>query len=539
MISCSQLSTCLLCAASIVCIAGLSELDTATTITGRRGGQTQTSGRFFVAETSNRAGNDELEFEQNEEDLGLSLDVLKVGQSSESRAVQIQRLESALAALKREDTGLSAEDERIEEGDASKATESSDDTTRVDSNLRKDLDEVSKRAPTSVQELGASSEKKRGSFEKGMSRILEKGRENNKQPKRKREKSKSEKQKEEREQQKRSTDIKGRANNKQHQKGSEREKEERKTKGKENNTKRSTNTKGRANNKQHQKGSEREKEERKTKGRENNTKRATESTTPAPTIVPTAAPKKQAPIDYGAGARCANGPDPGLLSCPVNAGCHGSSSAPHILYKSNTTMFCEVQQMTAEGCDSKTPRCANTYCGQYCKKQWGGNLTCPDAVTAKGVMLTHQSYNYCAKWSSTGVLSGSMWCATQGKQVICTKAVATHANEQSQSSGVLVLKRSVCVGSACSVFKTGLCIDVGQKVFWHFLNEDMLSQDWHPSGSFFKQKSRFAVLAEGILQRYPDGLPEQHQCADGRHKGGFSGAGFLDAFISHNYIINF
>merc|ERR1712086_494086 len=190
MISCSQLSTCLLCAASIVCIAGLSELDTATTTAGRRGGQIQTSGRFFVGSTSNRAGNDELEFEQNEEDLGLSLDVLKVAQSSESRAVQIQRLELALAALKREDTGLSAGDERIEEGDASKATESSDDTITVDN----DLDEVSKRAPTSVQELGASVEK--GSFEKGMSRILEKGRENNKQ----------------------------------HQKGSERQKEERKQK---------------------------------------------------------------------------------------------------------------------------------------------------------------------------------------------------------------------------------------------------------------------------------------------------------------------
>jgi len=159
-------------------------------------------------------------------------------------------------------------------------------------------------------------------------------------------------------------------------------------------------------------------------------------------------------------------------------------------------------------------------------------------------MLTYQDFNYCAKWSSTGVLAGSMWCQTRGEQVTCTKAVATHANFQSMNSGILVLKRSVCVGSACSVFKTGLCIDVGQQVFWSFLNEHMISPPRHmPSHAhvptFFQQKARFAVLAEGILQRYPDGLPEQHQCADGRHKGGWTAAGFLDAFISHNYIVNF
>jgi len=147
-----------------------------------------------------------------------------------------------------------------------------------------------------VQELGASVEK--GSFEKGMSRILEKGRENNKQHQRKRKQQATPKRKRER------------------------------------------------------------------KGR--------------------AAPKKQAPIDYGASARCANGPNPGLLSCPVSAGCHGSSSAPHKLWGTNQTVFCDVPPVqtgpnTIIQSDSKDPRfaphLANTYCGKYCKQHWGGNLT--------------------------------------------------------------------------------------------------------------------------------------------------------------------
>ena len=43
---------------------------------------------------------------------------------------------------------------------------------------------------------------------------------------------------------------------------------------------------------------------------------------------------------------------------------------------------------------------------------------------------------------------------------VITKAAVIHAHEMSRTAGVLLFKRMVCNGKKCSVFKSGLCIDI-------------------------------------------------------------------------------
>jgi len=144
-----------------------------------------------------------------------------------------------------------------------------------------------------------------------------------------------------------------------------------------------------------------------------------------------------------------------------------------------------------------------------CKKAWGGKVSCPDGISSKGVFLSF----YCVKWSSDSAALGQM--EVQGSQasaggLIATKALAKHVHWMSQYSGVLLMKRAVCKNNKCAVYKSGLCIDVGKKVWSHFYNHKIKD----PKG----EAMMFAKEAEKLLVQYKNVLPEKHLCSDTRHK---------------------
>ena len=186
-----------------------------------------------------------------------------------------------------------------------------------------------------------------------------------------------------------------------------------------------------------------------------------------------------------------------------------------------------------------------------------GHIKCPDGVTPYGIMFTYEWGYYCAMWSSTGVLNGAMYCqrytAPSGAEMmVCTKAVAHHVNEMSFSAGVLVMKRVVCEGPTCNVFKTGLCIDVGEKVYSNY-NETAADGDYligYPDGGVYNEywnpikfreaNLRFAQLAENLLAKYGNPLPEQHQCRDDKHTDEMADKAYnQDAFLGTRYVASY
>jgi len=189
--------------------------------------------------------------------------------------------------------------------------------------------------------------------------------------------------------------------------------------------------------------------------------------------------------DPGAPARCkqvntASGTAPGKLDC-----------------KPWQDQFGLAKWTTGKGAKAK------------CVAAWGGKVSCPDGITSQGVFLT----KFCAKWQSDLVALGLM--ETSGSQasggvLVATKALAKHVHKMSQNSGVLLMKRAVCKNNKCSVFKSGLCIDVGKKVWSSPMNHNIKD----PKGEAMK----FATEAEKLLVQYKNVLPEKHLCSDKRHK---------------------
>ena len=105
------------------------------------------------------------------------------------------------------------------------------------------------------------------------------------------------------------------------------------------------------------------------------------------------------------------------------------------------------------------------------------------------------------------------FCDKSGAPSACLKIQALHANQMSRSAGVLVLKRSSCAGK-CSVFKSGLCIDLRRNVWTSSYNIQILKA----KGGMMKQVKRFARYAKRLLKKYKNKLPKKHRCSDHRHK---------------------
>jgi len=146
-----------------------------------------------------------------------------------------------------------------------------------------------------------------------------------------------------------------------------------------------------------------------------------------------------------------------------------------------------------------------------CIKAWGCKaVLCPDGIGEKGIFMGYD----CAKWSAKQIAVGLLSC--KGSQesksgMICTKATVKHIELMSQSSGMLMMKRTVCKGSQCFVFKSGMCIDVGKNV-WSSISNGAIG------AKMGRQGQAFAKLAEKLLVQYKNKLPEKHLCSDSRNK---------------------
>jgi len=100
--------------------------------------------------------------------------------------------------------------------------------------------------------------------------------------------------------------------------------------------------------------------------------------------------------------------------------------------------------------------------------------------------------NACAEWRSVG--SMMQRCDHTGKT--CTKAQVLHAHMASESSGTLLLKRTLCDDSnTCVVFKAGRCINVGENVWSSKINNQIA--DMTAEAKAFGEKAAIALKAEG------------------------------------------
>jgi hypothetical protein len=141
----------------------------------------------------------------------------------------------------------------------------------------------------------------------------------------------------------------------------------------------------------------------------------------------------------------------------------------------------------------------------------------------------------CLKWSYPDAAGGFMECTSETAEnvKVCTKMNVVHVHKMSQYAGILLMKRTRCIKSdgkeKCSVYKAGLCIDVGHagnkpRVFTAGPDDAMWSHP-HNSGHFGRMSAQqleedtinFAKKAEDILKYYDNKLPDHHKCSDNRN----------------------
>jgi len=140
-------------------------------------------------------------------------------------------------------------------------------------------------------------------------------------------------------------------------------------------------------------------------------------------------------------------------------------------------------------------------------------VSCPDGITSKGVFLAGVGpYSICHKWNTHAVIMGEMKCDFPNG--VCTKAAVRRCENMSPYAIVLLMKRIKCWrdeknNQKCSVFKAGVCIDVGQAIA---KSKRIPSNLAKIADEYFKM----ATLAQKVLEKYPDKLPEKYQCHDTR-----------------------
>ena len=139
-------------------------------------------------------------------------------------------------------------------------------------------------------------------------------------------------------------------------------------------------------------------------------------------------------------------------------------------------------------------------------------LTCKDGIapykgTCNGTPCKDKKY--CPK---------GKYCDTINPQV-CMKRIALHQQRMSRSAGVLIVKRSSCQKNECSVFKSGLCIDLRRNVWPSTYNTHWkLHAIADTKGGMKAARKKFARAAVKLLKKHNNKLPPEHQCSDHRHR---------------------
>jgi len=151
----------------------------------------------------------------------------------------------------------------------------------------------------------------------------------------------------------------------------------------------------------------------------------------------------------------------------------------------------------------------------------------------------HQTWCAAPKTLDTDLYKGqSKYDVQNGIPQVCTKFDVLHVNEMSRSAGVLMVKRSSCLGKKCSVYKAGLCIDLcpdctdpnDKRNIWSsaFNDKDYRSDlkaqfiGWNAQYDKSKttmktQREDFARHAVALLKKHNNRLPAKYQCSDERH----------------------
>jgi len=175
-------------------------------------------------------------------------------------------------------------------------------------------------------------------------------------------------------------------------------------------------------------------------------------------------------------------------------------------------------------------------CEQYTCIDQGGNQVPTQPKSTHGL----GQYISLCKWPGIspfkGVCQRGFYCDREKKpdaRQVCQKMQVVHVNEMSRSAGVLMAKRTSCKFSCqnwkgqrykcsnkCSVFKTGLCIDLGEDVWSSTLNNH---HSYYVSiadaeGGMLKQAQKFGELAAALLKKHANTLPEEYACSDTRHE---------------------
>jgi len=118
-----------------------------------------------------------------------------------------------------------------------------------------------------------------------------------------------------------------------------------------------------------------------------------------------------------------------------------------------------------------------------------------------------------------GVCDKQGYCDNSGAPQVCQKQQVLHINHMSRSAGVLVLKRSSCLNGKCSVFKSGLCIDLRKNV-WSSTINDSLGKGVNLvsiSHGMLTQAKEFGWQAKASLKKHYNKLPAKYRCSDHRH----------------------
>jgi len=139
---------------------------------------------------------------------------------------------------------------------------------------------------------------------------------------------------------------------------------------------------------------------------------------------------------------------------------------------------------------------------------WGGTVECPDGgVGWKGVFITFEhggtspdDTGYCMPWDSSFAAVNIMGCTVD--KMACSKAFAGHINGQSETAGMLMMKRFNCNSAGvCAVYKAGRCFDIGAVSQWKF------SSIWTPflltdngDGNLLEQNHKFATIVSNQLK---------------------------------------
>jgi len=182
--------------------------------------------------------------------------------------------------------------------------------------------------------------------------------------------------------------------------------------------------------------------------------------------------------------------------------------------------------------------------------------SCPDGIGWQGVYEKHYQYGgRCLNWFKSSHIQGSLKCErhaclggthtsgrrrstpgsthcsggtkgykgiegdTSGSRQTCQKMHVMHVDGMSRQAGLLVFKRSSCLtgnsNSSCSVFKTGLCIDLGYPVWSSGLNtHGSYRSITDEPGGMLKQQTAFGKAAQSLLKANNNILPEANRCSN-------------------------